>query len=199
MTLPTTQQIIDLYTEFHTPPHVREHCGMVSYLATEIGKKFVAKGISVDIELLKAAALLHDLVRVVDFKLFDPSKFPFQPSEADIIFWKNLREKYAGRHHAGVGAEILEQKGFQEVANLVKKHRFMQIEHGFETWEEKILYYADKRVKHASIVSLRERLEEGRLRNAPETAGNQKSKELDKKAYALEREIMNALGVSKLL
>lgn len=196
MNIPTAQQIIDLYHEFHTPPHVREHCGMVEYAAMEIGKKFAAKGIILNLELLKAAALLHDFVRVVDFRTFDPEKFPFRPTEDDIKFWIKLREQYKGRHHAEVGAEILEEKGFPEIAVLVKKHRFLQIEAGFARLEEKILYYADKRVKHAAIVSLKERLFEGRKRNALETAESESAKALDQKVFFMERELVEALGLT---
>lgn len=195
MKLPSNLEIIQLYAEFHTPPHVREHCGMVEYVAVEFGKKFLEKGILVNLELIKAAALLHDFVRIVDFRTFEPEKFPFKPSEEDVEFWKKLREKYSGRHHAEVGAEILREKRFQEVAEVVRKHRFLQIEEGFETWEEKIVYYADKRVKHAKIVTLQERLKEGRQRNAPETADSQKAEALDQKVFTLEKEILNALGL----
>lgn len=196
MKIPSIQEIIHLYEEFHTPPHVREHCGMVEYVAITLGKEFREKEVFVNLELIKVAALLHDFVRVVDFKIFEPSKFPFPPSEADARFWTELREQYRGLHHADVGAEILEARGFLEVAKIVRSHRFLQIEKGFDSWEEKIVYYADKRVKHASVVSLKERLEEGRKRNAPETIDSKAAASLDEKVFALEKEIMDVLGLS---
>src|SRR3989338_2492350 len=110
MNIPTDKEIIALYSEFHTPPHVREHCGMVTHACEILAKKFEVKGIKINWPLLKAAALLHDFVRVVDFRTFDPEKFPFEPSDEDIKFWIDLREKYKGRHHADVGAEILKNK-----------------------------------------------------------------------------------------
>lgn len=193
MNIPTDKEIIALYYEFHTPPHVREHCGMVAHACEILTKKFEAKGIKINWPLLKAAALLHDLVRVVDFRTFDPKKFPFKPSEDDVKFWIGLREKYTGRHHAEVGAEILEKKGYHEVADLVSKHYFLQIEKGFTMWEEKILYYCDKRVKHHQIVTLKERLEEGKQRNVPHLLESESSKLLDEKVFALEKEISNSL------
>lgn len=193
--IPSSEEIIRLYEEFHTPPHVRRHCGIVEYVALSLSKKFLEKGIGVNLDIIRASALLHDFVRVIDFRVFEPSAFPFQASEEDIQFWYQLREKYRGYHHAEVGATILEARGYPEIAKVVRSHRFLQIEKGFASWEEKIVYYADKRVKHAKIVSLKERLEEGRIRNAPETLGNKKARALDQKVFELEREIMEALGI----
>ncbi len=195
MNIPSPAQIIALYEEFHTPKHVRMHCGMVEYAALLLGKRFIEKGITVNLELLKAAALLHDFVRIVDFREFEPEKFLFKPSADDVHFYTELRRKYSGRHHAEVGAEILNAKGLREVAELVRKHRFLQIEEGFASWEEKIIYYADKRVKHDKIVPLMERLSEGRKRNAPETMRSENSRALDEKVFALEREIFDAASL----
>lgn len=194
MNIPTDKEIIALYHEFHTPPHVREHCGTVAHACEILAKKFEVKGVKINWPLLKAAALLHDLVRVVDFRTFDPEKFPFKPSEDDIKFWIGLREKYKNHHHAEVGAEILREKNYHEVADLVSKHYFLQIEKGFASWEEKILYYCDKRVKHHQVVTLKERLEEGRTRNAPRLFESEASKLLDEKVFALEREISEKIG-----
>jgi hypothetical protein len=47
------------------------------------------------------------------------------------------------------------------MANLVEKHDFSQIDN-LKTLEEKILYYADKRVYENKIVSLQTRIDESR-------------------------------------
>ena len=47
-----------------------------------------------------------------------------------------------------------------EIANLVKKHDFFAIDN-LNTWEEKIMYYADKRVDGDNVVSLKKRFKEG--------------------------------------
>src|SRR3989344_790033 len=147
------KQIKEIYKEFATPLHVARHCRAVADFAVELGKGLIAAGEKIDLDLVRAAALLHDFVRVVDFRSLNPEKFPDPISGEDIEILKRLREKYKGRRHADAGAEILAKKGFADIANVVKKHKFLQIEEGFETWEEKLVYYADKRVKHHSVVT----------------------------------------------
>ena len=41
---------------------------------------------------------------------------------------------------------------------------YIQVNEGFDSWEEKILYYADKIVMHDKITTLKERLKEGHSR-----------------------------------
>lgn len=190
----TDEQIQVLINEFHVPMHVRRHCERVTEFALMLSKRFVAAGEKIDVELIKAAALLHDLVRVADFRTFNPEKFPDPVTNEDIEVWKKLREKYGHLHHAVAGAQILEERGYPAIANLIKKHRFLQIEDSFNSWEEKIVYYADKRVKHDKIVTLEERLNDGKIRNKPTLEIEKKFPETDEKVFALEREIFAKIG-----
>ncbi len=134
------------------------------------------------------------MLRVVDFRSFDPETFPDKASLEDIEFWKMLRKKYSERGHEDAAAEILESRGFNDVAQLVRMHRFSQVMKGFDTWEEKLLYYADKRVKHDKIVSLYERLEDGRRRNMPDGEAEKESRKIEEKVYELERELALVVG-----
>ena len=61
-------------------------------------------------------------------------------------------------------ADYLRKIGEKSMADLVEKHDFWQID-TLKTWEEKILYYADKRVYEDTLVSLQTRIDEGRKRN----------------------------------
>ena len=185
----TDQEVLNLIELYKTPLHVQQHCTAVADLAVKLGEALVSHGEKVDLTLVRHAALLHDLVRVVDFKIFEPETFPDPVTPEQVEFWKMLRVKYAGTHHADVGADILDERGFHAVANIVRKHRFTQIERGFDTWEEKLVYYADKRAKHDKIVPLTQRLEDGRKRNLIETNMPEESRELDKKIHQLEEEI----------
>lgn len=189
----TDADVSGLIEEFHVPRHVRRHCEAVARFALSLGEKLVAMGVKIDLALLRHAALLHDFVRVVDFRTFNPERFPDPVSALDMEVWKNLRAKYCGLHHAIAGAQILAERGFIDVAEIVRAHRYLQIVEGFDSWEKKLLYYADKRTRHDTIVSLKERLEDGRRRNAPGMVGSEKSLDLDEKVYALEREIMHSL------
>lgn len=189
----TDQQVDELIEEFHMPLHVRRHCAAVANFACALGEKLIAAGKKIDLTLLRHAALLHDLVRVVDFREFKPESFPDQVTPGDVSFWKELREKYKGFHHADAGAQILAGRGFPEIAKLVSRHRFLQIRNGFDSWEEKLLYYADKRTKHDQIVPLKERLDDGRKRNVPGMEYTEEARSLDEKVFALEREILTKI------
>ncbi len=181
-----------LLAEFDPPAHVRRHCETVASFALKVGRQLTKNGLSVDLSLLENAALLHDIVRVVDFKIFNPSAFPVAPTDEQIAHWEKLRTRYAGMHHADAAGIILRERGHHDVAVVVEKHKYLQIKEGFSTWEEKLLYYADKRAKHDMIVSIDERLADGRNRNAPDTKDTQEARELDAKVHALEQEIITA-------
>lgn len=186
----TDYDVSHLIEEFHVPLHVRRHCAAVANFAVKLGEQLKAAGEKIDLTLLRHAALLHDMFRVIDFRKFDPQNWPDKVTEEDIAFWEALRKKYAGRGHEEVAFEILRERGFPEIAKVILKHRYLQIKKGFDRLEEKLLYYADKRTLHDTIVSLKERLEDGRLRNEPETIGTAESKEIDEKIFALEAEIL---------
>ena len=85
-----------------------------------------------DKELIELAALLHDIEREKD-------------------------------NHVVAGEKLLKNIGFPEVAKVAKKHSLYEIEKEViqpNTIEEKILFYADKRVIGNKIVSLEERFED---------------------------------------
>ncbi len=67
-------------------------------------------------------------------------------------------------NHAAVGAEICRENNFHETAAIVEEHVILQSHEPAryktgEFWAGEIVYYADKRVLHDKIVSLKERLE----------------------------------------
>ncbi len=191
----TDQEVLRIIELFKTPLHVQRHCKAVADFAVKLGEALLAQGEKVNLTLVRHAALLHDFVRVVDFRGFAPETFPDPVTPEQIEFWKTLRVKYAGMHHADVGAAILGERGFDDVANVVRKHRFTQIERGLDTWEEKLVYYADKRAKHDKIVLLEERLADGKKRNLIETNTTEESLMLDKKIHVLEEEIFTKAGI----
>ncbi len=192
----STEDIARLYNEYHTPFHVIQHCKTVANFAVKLAKLMAKRGYSIDIQLLEQSALLHDLVRYVDFKKFDPYTWNYDVADGDREYWIHMRKMYEGKHHAKVGADILEKHGLPKTAQIVRKHDFLSIENGFSSWEEKLMYYADKRAKHDTIVSLHERLEDGKKRNVPDLLNAKCSSETDEKVFALEKEIFEATGTS---
>ena len=63
---PTKDECFRLLNEYHTPEHVQGHCKAVAETAYAIGKALNEKGFNLNLELITAAGLLHDIARVED-------------------------------------------------------------------------------------------------------------------------------------
>lgn len=61
--LPSREQAILLLQKYNSPPKVIRHCEEVAALALEIAGKIESKGIKVNMRLVEAGALLHDIGR----------------------------------------------------------------------------------------------------------------------------------------
>lgn len=180
-----------LYDEFHTPRHIRTHCAQVTKVANFIGQKMAEHGIALDLGRLRAAALLHDAVRVVDFKNWPPESF--EATVEDMTIWNELRDTYRETDHAKAMAAILRERGYSDLAEIVEEHNFLKIldENGFANIESEILYYADKRVRHDKMVSLKERMEDGAARH-----GKEPNMEAERKLFALEEKLCRQAGIT---
>jgi hypothetical protein len=62
--IPTEQQCFEILKEYGTPEHVIAHCTGVCSVAVALGEQLNRVGYSIDIPLLRASALLHDIARV---------------------------------------------------------------------------------------------------------------------------------------
>ena len=127
--IPSKEECLSILAKNKTPSNVIGHSKAVCKVAEEIADNLIKKGIKVDKKLVIAAALLHDVER----------------------------EK---KDHIIEGAKLIRKMGFPEVAKVISKHSLYKIENPLKqphTYEEKIVFYADKRVKGSKIVSLEER------------------------------------------
>jgi HD superfamily phosphodiesterase len=94
----------------------------------------LAAGVEVDVGLVEAAALLHDIAKAACLH---------------------------GGDHAQEGAGLLRTLGYPEVASLVARHVELGTwRPAGQVTEAEILNYSDKRVRHEEVVSLRERFED---------------------------------------
>ena len=129
--IPTKEECIEILNKNKTPSQVIQHCKTVCKVAEEIADKLIAKGINVNKKLVTAAALLHDVERV----------------KGD---------------HIKEGIKLLKSLGFPEVSRVIGKHSLYKIEEPErqpKTFEEKIIFYADKRCIGNKVVSLKERFD----------------------------------------
>lgn len=169
MKLPSIGECYRLWDEYRTPANVRLHIRQVDKVATEMAGLFqVAKPLNR--RLIRAGALLHDLLRVIGRGEGQVSLKFFQaaPTFEELDFYRELNLKYAGLNHAEAAAKLVVELGYdQALARVIRAHDYSLILDPVEgpvTWEEKIVYYADKRVMHDQVVSLEKRLQDGRER-----------------------------------
>ena len=129
MIIPTKEECLVLLNKNKTPSKIIEHSKAVCKVAEKIANKLIKKGIKLNKKLVTAAALLHDIERAKD-------------------------------NHVPKGAILLKKLGYPKVAQVTRKHSLYKLEQKNrqpKAWEEKIVFYADKRAMGNKIVSLEKR------------------------------------------
>jgi putative nucleotidyltransferase with HDIG domain len=61
--IPTREQCIQILSDYCVPPRVRRHCLLVAKVAVRLAEALNSKGYSLNIQVIEAAALLHDIAR----------------------------------------------------------------------------------------------------------------------------------------
>ena len=133
MQIPSRQKCLGLIREMNMLDHIVVHsfqvCRVATYLVDHMGPG--SKNLSRN--LVQAAALLHDITKTRSF---------------------TTRE-----NHAQTGAQFLSDMGYPEVGHIIEQHVRLDsyAASDFPT-EAEIVNYADKRVLHDRIVTLKERM-----------------------------------------
>ena len=130
--IPGEKACLALLARYETPPHIVRHSQMVWEVAKLVGKGLLKSDVQVDMELLRASSLLHDIGKY--------------PCVLDGTGYHDVR-----------GEQILEEAGFPEVARIVVQHVVLRGQPDDPLGEEHVVFYADKRVVHDKVVSLDER------------------------------------------
>jgi len=199
--LPKREQCLELLRKYRVPRNIVSHSRTVAKVAVFLGRALTQKGRKVNIDLLERAALLHDIARVCDFDRADRRLLGQKVTEEDKAVWADIRSKYRHLCHEFAACEILKGK-YPDVAEVIKAHRYMGMldeANRPETWEQKLLFYADMRVMHDKIVPLKQRLEDGHKRNVHFHGSVQKSRintaKVDPLVFELEKQIFENLDL----
>jgi uncharacterized protein len=202
--LPTRKQCLAILAEYHVPPHIVSHSKVVAKLAVFLAQRLNENGAAVNVTLLEGACLLHDLLRVHDFKESDYKHFERNLPKEEKAKWQRLRAKYKAMNHEDAAYDLLKKK-YPALALTIKRHRYMTLldeKDRPNSWEEKLLYYADKRVMHDKIMPLEQRLAEGHKRNVLSHGSAAQSKintaKVDTLIYEMEKEIFEKIGLDPL-
>lgn len=155
--IPSDGEIADWRTAVCLPRMVVLHCEAVADCAARLGRTLLERGRVVRLQALRSAGALHDLLRFVDFHQGTSHiEREINPEHASV--WRKMKERYAGLRHEAAAARFIAERGFPHVAEIVRVHGLTLAGLNRVTIEQKLLYYADKRVKLDEIVPLEERL-----------------------------------------
>lgn len=189
------REIEAIYKKYKTPKSIIAHMNAVAKICLSIAKSAREKGIKVNTRLLIQAAKLHDSIRPCDFRDFDEDAMMKIHTKSEVNAWKSLRRKYGNIGHARGMHDILIKMNEPKLARLVEMHDFGQIDN-LKTWDEKILYYADKRVDRDKIVPMEQRMAEGKKRNFKEGDCEKSREIIMNKLRKLEKELIHHTGCS---
>ncbi|MCL5405903.1 MAG: HDIG domain-containing protein [Deltaproteobacteria bacterium] len=135
MVIPSRDECLELLTEHDMPLHIRRHSLMVAEVAIFISARLNRNSCRLDLSLVEAAALLHDIGKMSGIK--------------------------TGENHAELGARMLNGIVAEPVARIVAEHIYLDSSQtAGPITESLIVNYSDKRVQHDRVVSVRERFED---------------------------------------
>lgn len=136
MKLLDRERCLALLQRYQVPEHIVSHSLRVAQVGVFIAAHLKMVGEDLDIGLVEAGGLLHDITKM------------------DSV---NTR-----RDHALSAFRLLETLGYHAVADIARQHVHLDwnIRHNPIITEALLVNYADKRVKHTSIVTLSERFED---------------------------------------
>ncbi len=134
MKIPTKSECFSLISEMKMLAHIVDHSMQVCRVATCLATHLCARYRHLNLELIRSAALLHDITKTRSFN--------------------------TGEDHALTGGRFLAERGYPEVGELVRQHVVLDVYDSEKTPREAdIVNYADKRVLHAEVVDLDTRLD----------------------------------------
>jgi uncharacterized protein len=172
--LPSHNQCLELMEAHGMLPNIREHSFRVMEVAVFLGEALAEAGLDLNLPLVTTGALLHDLGKT--------------PCLGTLT------------NHAELGAGILEELGYPQVAQVVREHvhLYQDISDRQPLREAEVVNYADKRVLHEVVVTLEERFADLKVRygRTPEALARIQATEI--RARALEEKIFAPLQLSPL-
>ncbi len=168
--IPDRDECLKLMAQHGMLSHMMEHSLEVTRVALFLGTELKKRGQEIDLGLVEAASMLHDLTKT-----------------------ECLRTK---ADHAESAAQRLSDLGYGRVAKVVAQHVWLLGEgEPSRISEEEIVNYSDKRVRHDQVVSLKDRFKDLKDRYGNnESAGNYWEL-LEKRTFGIENKILMILQI----
>ena len=180
--------IIEIYKKYHLPENLQMHMLRVAACSNLIIDNW--NGVEIDNKAIIRVCLLHDMGNIV--------KIPEDFSK-DQEFLK-IRKKYFDKHGTNdheINLEIGKQEGLTEQELTIldgKRSRKNEETLKSNSYERKICAYCDQRVAPDGVVSIKERLEDAKVRykNKPLSvwSNEEKANHLIECSLGIEKQIM---------
>ncbi|MDI7261625.1 MAG: HDIG domain-containing protein [Thermodesulfobacteriota bacterium] len=166
--IPTREDCFRLMGQYGMFDHIIDHSIQVAKVALFLSVELNRRGQRINPHLVEAAALLHDLTKTECLK---------------------TRED-----HALTGSKLLGGMGYERVGEVVAEH-IQLLKEKDPSWvsEEEVVNYADKRVRHDRIVSLKERFEDLMERYGKSQRAFEMLEGLRKTTFDIEKKIFSVL------
>ena len=150
--------IIEIYKKYHLPENLQMHMLRVAACSNVIIDNW--NGPEIDVKAIIRVCLLHDMGNIV--------KIPedFSKDEEFLKIRKKYFDKYGTNDHE-INLEIGKQEGLTEQELTIldgKRSRKNEETLKSNSYERKICAYCDQRVAPDGVVSIKERLEDAKVR-----------------------------------
>ena len=168
--IPSVKECYELLQKQKVPDHIIRHSEKVALISSFLACFLNLTGFKLDLKLVTAGALLHDIKKY------------------ESILDRRL-------NHAEEGYKFLLSLGFKEVALIVKYHVVLpeKVVNSSEVFEEEVVFYADKRVKHEEVVSLKERFRDLRERYGISESALNRLRRLEEVSFIIEKKLFSKL------
>jgi uncharacterized protein len=169
--VPTREECLKLMNQFGMLSHIIDHSIEVAKIALFLSTELNKRGQRIDLGLVEAASLLHDI-----------TKTEFLKTKQD---------------HARTGCQLLKEMGYERVGEVVAEHvQLSNSKDPSSVLEEEVVNYADKRVRHDRIVSLKERFSDLKDRYGKDQRGFALLEQLEKATFEIEHKIFSILKIN---
>ncbi|MDD3581768.1 MAG: HD domain-containing protein [Desulfobacca sp.] len=169
---PSPSECLELMAQHQMLPNIREHSLRVTVVALRLGEALVQSGFSLNLPLLEAGALLHDIAKTTCLQ--------------------------NGGDHAQIGAGWLQNYGYPAVAEIIRQHVYLpdQVLESPRIRETEVVNYADKRVMHTQVVSLKTRFADLLVRYGRNAPARQRITAIERRTVRLEDKIFAPLSLT---
>ena len=168
--IPTRDECFRLMNQSEMLSNMIDHSIEVTRVALYLTRELNKRGQNIDLGLVEAASLLHDLTKAECLKTKED--------------------------HAHTGSQLLKNMGYIRVGEVVAEHIHLERKND-PSWvtEEEIVNYADKRVRHDRIVSLEERFCDLMDRYGRNPKASEQIEQLKKTTFEIENKIFFILEI----